>query len=187
MSTKIFFVRHGQVENPKNILYGRLPGFSLSLEGKKQITNAAELLLKQSITAIYSSPLLRAKESAKIIGGILRLPIKYSNDILEIKSSMQGKTFDYLLSRFVKLDIFASQKNGITGETMSGVSERMQKFIEEVTKKHKGENIVALTHGDPIMIVKAKRKKMPMKISSIRPIKGYIRPGEIYVVKFNFQ
>lgn len=184
MNTKIFFVRHGEVNNPNKVWYGRLPGFSLSSNGKKQMSETAQQLCKNKIDAIYSSPLLRAKQSAVIISNILNLPINYSDDLLEIKSSMQGKTFAYILYCSIKLNIFASPKNKILGETIEDVAQRMKKFIARIIKKHKGKNIVVVTHGDPIMIVKAQIKRLPIEINSIRPIKGYIQPGEIYMAEF---
>ena len=187
MITQIFFVRHGEINNPNKVWYGRLPGFGLSLHGKKQIAKTALFLSKNKIDAIYSSPLLRTKQSAVIISNILNLPINCSDDLLEIKSSMQGKTFAYILYRSTKLNIFASPKNKILGETIEDVAQRMKRFIAMIIKKNKRKNIVAVTHGDPIMIVKAQIKGLPIEINSIRPIKGYIQPGEIYMAEFNFQ
>ncbi len=185
MTTRIFFIRHGEVNNPSKVWYGRLPRFELSEKGEKQIAKTAQSLLKNRIDFIYASPLLRARQSAIIISKILCLPIHYSDDLLEVKSSLQGKTFAYLLSRSMKLDVFASSKNKIIGETIDRVAQRMQKFINEIINKHKGKNIVAVTHGDPIMITKAEKEGLPLKIDSIRPIKGYIKPGEVYIAEFN--
>lgn len=185
--TTIFFVRHGEVNNPNKVWYGRLPGFGLSSQGEKQMSEIAQLLSKNKIDAIYSSPLRRTKQSALIISNILNLPINYSDDLLEIKSSMQGKTFAYILYRSIKLNIFASPKNKILGETIEDVAQRMKKFIARIIKKYKGKNIVVVTHGDPIMMVKAQIKGLPIEINSIRPIKGYIQPGEIYMAEFKPQ
>lgn len=184
MTTRVFFVRHGEVNNPDKIWYGRLPGFPLSEEGKKQIEKTAQLLLKENISAIYASPLLRTKQSAEIIGKVLNLPINYSNNLLEIKSSLQGKTFAYILFRSINLNIFASPKNKIIGETIEDIAKRMQKFIDKIIIKHNGKNIVVVTHGDPIMILKAKIEGLPIEINSIRPLKGYIQPSEIYMAEF---
>lgn len=187
MMTRIFFVRHGEVNNPKKIWYGRLPRFGLSSEGKKQMLETAKQLCKNKIDAIYASPLLRAKQSAKIISNILNLPINYSEDISEIKSSMQGKTRNYLLT--INFNIFASEENNVIGETIENVANRTQKFINRIIKNHAGENVVAVTHGDPIMIAKAIMEKLPIIINSIRPIntKNYIGHGEIYMAEFNSQ
>ena len=183
MTTNIFFVRHGEVENPDDVWYGRLPGFDLSVLGKKQIEQTAQLLSKEKISAIYSSPLLRTKKSAEIIGSILNLPIRYSDYILEINSSLAGKTFSYINNNFEKTNIFASSKNNIIGETIEDVAIRMQKFVDLIIKNHKGQKIVAVTHGDPIMIVKAIAEKLPLTIDSLRPKNKYIQLGEIYLFK----
>lgn len=185
MTTRIFFVRHGEVNNPNKVMYGRLPGFSLSSYGKKQIADSAQQLFKNKIDSIYASPLLRTKQSAKIIADILHLPINYSEDILEVKSSLQGQTFSYLSAHFPKLNIYISAKNNASDETIEDVAKRMQKFTYKIIKKHEGKNIVVVGHGDPIMILKASKEKLPMKIDSIRPSKGYIKTGEIFLAEFN--
>ena len=46
MKTKIIFVRYGEVNNPNNIWYGRIPGFYLSKKGKSQISETAHRLAK---------------------------------------------------------------------------------------------------------------------------------------------
>lgn len=185
--TQIFFVRHGEVDNPDKILYGRLPGFPLSQNGRKQIAKTTQTLSKENISAIYSSPLLRTKKTAEIISEILHLPINYSEEILEVRTSLQGKTLSYISAHFPKMNVYAAAKNNTSGETIEDIAKRMQKFIDRKIKKHKGKNIVVVTHGDPIMIVKAQIKGLPIEINSIRPIKGYIQPGEIYMAKFKPQ
>ncbi|MDO8582930.1 MAG: histidine phosphatase family protein [bacterium] len=177
MITRVFFVRHGEVENPDNIWYGRLPEFPLSKNGKKQIEKTAQILSKENITAIYASPLLRTKQSAEIISKKLGLSISYSDYILEIKSTFQGKVNEYIRSHTDNFNIF-------TDETIDQVAQRMKKFIDEIIIKHKEQNIVIVTHGDPIMIVKAQKEGLLMEINSLRPLKGYIQPGEIYMAEF---
>lgn len=187
MTTRIFFVRHGEVINPNKIWYGRIPGFSLSANGKKQILKAAQILAENKIDAIYASPLLRTKQSAMIIAEALHLPVNYSDNLLEADSSLQGKTFSYISSHMLKSDIFASSGNKIIGESIEQLSNRMQEFITWINKSYLGKNIVAVTHGDPIMIVKAQVEKMPISIDSIRTSTEYIQEGKIYIAEFNFQ
>lgn len=189
MTTKIFFVRHGEINNPNKILYGRLQRFGLSKKGKEQIAKTAQILKKNKISAIYSSPLLRTKQSAKIISNFLHLPIHCSDDLLEIKSPMEGKPIEYIYSNTVNYNVFASEANSIAGETIGGVAKRMLRFIDTIRKNYAGKNIVAVTHGDPIMIVKAIMEGLPLQIDSLRPIntKDYMGHAEIYAVKFNSQ
>jgi len=187
MTTRIFFVRHGDVVNPKNIFYGRLPGFSLSPTGKKQIQKIALVLAKNSIDAIYASPLLRTRQSAMIIAETLKLPVNYTDNLLEVDSSLQGNTFDYIATHFPNISIYSSSENKITGETIEQLSNRIREFIIEMNKSYPGKNIVAISHGDPIMIARAHAEELPIKIESLRPKGGYIQKGEIYIAEFNSQ
>ena len=64
--TQIHFVRHGEVHNPQKIYYGRLPGFPLSEEGRRQAQAAAHALRARPLAAIFSSPMQRARETAEL-------------------------------------------------------------------------------------------------------------------------
>src|SRR5947209_20583375 len=65
--TDIYVVRHAHVHNPHDILYGRLPRFRLSELGLEQARKVADFLSGRNIEAIYSSPLLRARQTAEMI------------------------------------------------------------------------------------------------------------------------
>lgn len=182
MRTRIFFCRHGTVYNPKKIWYGRLPFYHLSIEGKLQIENTAKYLQDKNIDIIYSSPLLRTKQSAEILKKKLGLnKIYFSKEILEVKSSLQGQPEDYLAS--INHNLFASADNNITGETLEDLFQRIQRFVAKITQLHKGKRIAVVSHGDPVMAIRAKNEELPVTIDSIRPGKGnYIKPGEIYLL-----
>ena len=62
--TRIHLVRHGEVYNPKHVLYGRLPGFRLSDKGIRQAQAVANALADRDIVAVIASPLQRAQETA---------------------------------------------------------------------------------------------------------------------------
>lgn len=184
MITRIFFVRHGEINNPNKIIYGRLPNFELTQKGKEEITETAKQLSKNKITALYASPLLRTRQSAKIIGNTLKLPVNYSNYLLEVDTPMVGKSMNYVHENTINYDVFANKENTF-GETIQDVAQRMQKFIDEIKKTYSGKNIVAVSHGDPIMIVKALTEGLPLTLDSLRPIEGMVGHGKIYAVKFN--
>ena len=183
MKTWIYFVRHGEVVNPKNIWYGRLPKFNLSTKGRIEIEQTAKFLSNQNIDLIYSSPLLRARQTAEIIRKELHLnSVFYLNNLLEVHSSMEGKLFSYL--RSIDYDVYADPNNKIIGETIEELAKRMKTFIDYVTKIHKGKRIVAVSHGDPIMMVRAIVKGLPIKNASLHPgEENYIKHGEAYLVE----
>ena len=63
----VHLVRHGEVFNPQQLLYGRLPGFGLSRRGREQSRAAAQWLRARSLAALYNSPMQRARETAAIL------------------------------------------------------------------------------------------------------------------------
>ena len=63
----VHLVRHGEVENPQGVLYGRIPGFHLSEAGRVMAKTAAGFLAGRDVTVLRSSPLERARETAEPI------------------------------------------------------------------------------------------------------------------------
>ncbi|MBN9168662.1 MAG: histidine phosphatase family protein, partial [Microbacterium sp.] len=64
---RLHLVRHGEVHNPRRVLYGRLPGYRLSAAGRRMARQAADYVhgLERPITALVCSPLERTRESAE--------------------------------------------------------------------------------------------------------------------------
>lgn len=177
MKTSIYLLRHGEVHNPKDIVYGRLPRYGLSEKGKKQIAQSAHYLADKNVTKLYSSPLLRAKQSMEIIRQTLDLPnISFSKDLLEVFTSFQG--ISHALATTMRFDWFFSPKRKITDETMEQIRDRMDKFIHDIHKKHPGETIAVLSHGDPLMILKAYLEKRPLTLDAVRE-GHYLAHGEV--------
>ena len=73
--TTIYFVRHGEYKNPDNIVPWRLPHFSLSEKGREDIKRDADYFKDKNIEVTYSSPVLRARQSAKVLVKILNKKI----------------------------------------------------------------------------------------------------------------
>lgn len=183
MATKIYFIRHGAVRNPKGIFYGRLPRMTASDEGKMQIEQAAEYLMDKQISRVFASNLLRSRQGAVILRNKLNLPkMLQSQYITEVDSYMEGMLFN--VGKLNRFDHYFSSLRKPENETMENVLERMRRFIQKVVKKFPGKSIAVVGHGDPIMILSASIKGLPMELDSIRTGKvRYIAHGEIYLVE----
>ena len=72
-AARLHLVRHGEVHNPRRVLYGRLPGFGLSVDGRRMARQAAEYVhgLERPVGALVVSPLQRTLESAEPFEEIL--------------------------------------------------------------------------------------------------------------------
>ena len=91
-ATRISLVRHGHVNNPDDIFYGRLPGFKLDSNGRLEAVRTAEALKNKKIDGVYSSPMLRARQTAnEILKFHPRLELKISALITEVFSPFQGQ------------------------------------------------------------------------------------------------
>ena len=144
---KLFLVRHGEVFNPKQIIYGKIPGYFLSDKGCKDIQNTAEKLSENApFELIYASPMDRTRQSAEIISTIVRSTIEVEPRIIETDvGTFQGEPFTKLPEDYFS---DASEEYGI--ESPKVVLNRMVSWFEEVRKKHAGRNLIAISHRDPI-------------------------------------
>src|SRR4029079_3112646 len=74
-STIVHLLRHGEVENPGGIIYGRLPGYHLSANCRAIAAAAADYFADRPVVALFCSPLERAQETARPVAERLGLEI----------------------------------------------------------------------------------------------------------------
>lgn len=172
--TILYLMRHGDVENPKKILYGRLRGFGLSNEGKMKVNYAIDILKKEGIDLIYTSPMLRARQTASIAGKLLQKKPVVSFLINEVKLFCGGISIDdYRKKHQEKL---YSEKNIKLGqESIESISARMMKFLDYIKSNHVGKKVLAVSHGDPILILKSATLQIPFTWKY--KINNYLKTG----------
>jgi broad specificity phosphatase PhoE len=146
-ATTIHLVRHGLVHNPAEVMYGRLPRFRLSVEGQQQAKAAAAHLKKKSIAALYSSPLLRTRQTAQaILAHHPHLPLRTKSELLEIHVPWDGTPITEMNAR--NWDMYTG--NQPPYETPHSVVVRVRRFLDWVRCAHGGEEVIAVSHGDVI-------------------------------------
>ena len=152
----IIFLRHGQAKNNiEKILSGRTPNVPLTSQGIAQAEQTARLLSEMNISAIYSSPIQRAMETAKIVARHNSLDFTIDDRLIEIDmGKFTGMFYDKIFSNYgnVFLKFYNGElevaHNGV--ETFSEVKKRVLSMIEHTRKHHSGQNVVLVTHMDPI-------------------------------------
>ncbi|MBZ0306926.1 MAG: histidine phosphatase family protein [Anaerolineae bacterium] len=167
--TTIHFVRHGEVHNPQDILYARLPRFRLSDRGRAQVQSTAGYLKDRPIAAIYSSPMLRARQTAAVIAAPHSLKVSINRLLNEIHSPYQGKPHDFLES--IDWNLYENLEKGY--ERAEDIMNRVQTFTARMRKKHAGQEIVAVTHGDVVLFVQMWARKLPLTHVARRSIQPY--------------
>ena len=151
----IFLVRHGEVHNPQCILPGRLPNFHITNHGKTQAKKAGLFLKQHDIDAIYTSPLERCQETAKIIRKkVGNVPLYTLETLNEIVTGREGESLATLERD--GFNFFKTQYRKKGGESMEDIYNRASKALQAIQKKHPGKHIVAVTHGDIFIFLKMK-------------------------------
>lgn len=88
--TTVHLVRHGEVDNPEGVLYGRRDGFHLTQLGHDMAAGLAEDFADRDIRAVVASPLERAIETATPTAEKLGLPIKTDRRLIEADNKFEG-------------------------------------------------------------------------------------------------
>jgi broad specificity phosphatase PhoE len=98
MKQTLLFIRHGQTTwNVEHRLPGQLPGVALNDRGREQATRLADALTVLPISAIISSPLERARDTAEIIARPRKLDIQFEPALMDIElGRWSGQSFDEL-------------------------------------------------------------------------------------------
>jgi broad specificity phosphatase PhoE len=159
--TTLSFVRHGLVHNPQGVYYGRLPGFRLSDEGIQQAQRTSELLSKKPLVAVFSSPLLRARQTAKII--LARHPhlsLKISQFVHETHTPFEGQPGSVAAAR--NWDVYTGSPPEY--EQPLTILTRTLRFVARARQKYAGQHIVIVTHGDVVLFMVLWAKQLPITI-----------------------
>jgi len=182
MKSVLSLVRHGHVLNPKDVFYGRLPGFRLSEKGRKQARFAAAALQHRELAAIFSSPLLRARQTAR---EILRyhpgLKLKISTCLNEIYTPFEGFPAAAVDKR--RGDVYTGTAPPF--EQPADVVQRVQKFAARAFKSFPGRHIAAVTHGDIIVFMVLWARGQPLTAAGKQNLTpfgitdGYPAPGSV--------
>ena len=154
--------------------------FPLTKKGKEQIKEAIEAIKKESIDLIFSSDLLRTKQTAEIIEKALKIKPIYDKRLREYNFGVFNGTLldDYKVLFGDQLKRFHLKPE--KGENYSEIKERMFSFLKDLEKKYKGKNILIVSHQLPIILLLGKAENLSNKDIFEKYIKtDKIKNGEI--------
>lgn len=186
--TRISFVRHGMVHNPGNVVYGRLPDFPLSVEGQLQAARAAEYMSAYDLAAVFSSPLLRAQQTAQaLLAYHPGVPLVTSELINEVHTWFEGRSTREVEAR--GWDMYTGI--GAPYEQPDALVERVAGFIAQVRRDYAGQHVAAVSHGDIIafMVLWARAAPItPENKNALKPFgipDGYPATASIITLTFH--
>jgi probable phosphoglycerate mutase len=152
----VIFLRHGQAKNNiERILTGRTPNIPLTEKGIEQAKKTAKFLEQMNIAAIYSSPIERAKHTAEIVAQHNSLDVTIDDRLIELDmGKFTGVPYDDIFTshgnvfmKFYNGELEIAH-NGV--ETFAEVKKRILSIVDHVVEKHPDQNVVLVTHMDPI-------------------------------------
>lgn len=170
--TKILLVRHGEINNPAGIIYGRLPGFVMTERGRKQVRQVAEKLENEGVQKIYTSPRQRAGQTAKILAERLKVKIEEDGRLDETNSPIDGK-MTFKEAREKGVSGYDPEFIQAGGETEAEAAERMRAFVEEKVVEWREKTVLAVSHGDPIWFLRATLMNLPVAVSKLKGVVAY--------------
>ena len=139
--TKICFIRHGETDwNIAGKLQGRTD-IPLNESGIKQAQACGVSLPQNEWDLIITSPLLRAKETGKIIQQKLNIPLHEMTSFIEVAfGDAEGLTY-------YERDVRFPNRDYPNKETEAMVTERFLKGIRTVHQNYTNKNILIVSHG----------------------------------------
>ena len=153
--TVFHLVRHGQVDNPQKIVYGRQRGWRLSVRGHKEAEAVARHLAGRPIARVYTSPLERAVQTATVIAGACGGEVEPREDLMEawLCSPWEGLPW-----REVKRErarewaryLFRPLEVCDVAEDLRALAARMETALRAIAAAHPEQQVVAVSHGDPL-------------------------------------
>jgi broad specificity phosphatase PhoE len=157
--TQISFVRHGHVHNPGAVFYGRLPGFGLDAQGVQDAQRAGRALCGNNIAAVFSSPLLRARQTGReVLSSNGGQPLRISKLLTEVHTCFEGRPSAEIDA--LQDDIYTGAPPGC--EQPSDIAARGMRFMQRMRRQYAGKHIAAITHGDIIVFMILWAKAMPL-------------------------
>jgi broad specificity phosphatase PhoE len=149
---RLILVRHGEsVGNFENRLQGQ-EDYDLTELGRQQATLTAERLAGLGVTALYSSPLLRAMSTARTIGARLGVEPTSLPDVSEYHfGEMSGATYLEVRQRFSST-VAAAERTYPGEEGRDVFLQRVTRALWGVIEAHENETAAVVSHGGPIAL-----------------------------------
>jgi broad specificity phosphatase PhoE len=149
--TTLFLVRHGRTGWNKEQIFRGTKDIPLDEVGKEEAVLVGERLKGERVTAVYSSPLARARETAAAIARFHRIDVQVMAGLNDLNfGAWEGESLAEVKKKYPDLYrqwletphrvIFPG------GEGLEAVSTRAMKVVEEICKRHPQDTVALVSH-----------------------------------------
>ena len=155
MLTRVYLIRHADVENPKRVLYGHLDGFPLSARGREQAAALGRRLRESGIWKIVHSPLERAVETATIVSRELSEPVSLVPDPelreADFSRYLQGVPYWQVPLRRPLWFVHKARRGLVPGdEPTDAMGGRVLEVARRLARERPGQPAALVSHADPL-------------------------------------
>lgn len=157
--TVVHVCRHGQVENPDHVLYGRLAGYGLSVLGVQMAERLGEHFADAPLARLVTSPLQRAQETiAPIAARHPDAPLSEDERVIEAGSLFEGHAFGRYNQRLLIPANLWRLRNPIRpswGEPYREIATRMRAALADIAASvDQGQQALVVSHQLPIYVAR---------------------------------
>jgi len=158
LTTHVVIIRHGQSQGNAEGRFGGHTDTPLSPRGRKQAKATAKALAKEKFSAIYSSDLPRAIETATPLANLTHVPLQTTDALRERSVGvMEGLTFEEAAEQHPEQYQALLRRDFehvlMGGESYRQTLDRASRHLDEAIERHKGGRIVLFAHTGTICIL----------------------------------
>ncbi|MDQ3762079.1 MAG: bifunctional RNase H/acid phosphatase [Actinomycetota bacterium] len=153
--TRLLLLRHGQTERSAQGRYSGRADLPLTDLGERQAAAAAARLAStEGVAAVVSSPMLRARQTAKPVADALGVPLNVHDGLIETDfGAWEGLTFAEARARDPDLHTRWLTDTSVAtpgGESMDAVHRRVRRVRDQLIAEHGAATLVVVSHITPI-------------------------------------
>jgi broad specificity phosphatase PhoE len=147
----LFLVRHGRTGWNKEGIFRGIKDVPLDAVGKEEALLVGERLKGEGITAVFTSPLSRAKETAEAIALFPQLEVKVLPGLTDLNfGEWEGRSLEEVKERYPNLYLrWLHEPHRVTfpaGEGLDAVRARAMEAVEEIVTCHPQEAVALVSH-----------------------------------------
>ena len=155
MAELVHLVRHGEVHNPRHLVYASLPGFRLSPRGVRQTRQAGCHLASRPLGAVWSSPLERARQTAENLAAPHLLEVGVLPELAEwrLMDRWAGHRWEEIPELFPgEMESYLQHPSHLAfgPETLPALAERIAGAVREAESTVSDGEVAVVGHQDPI-------------------------------------
>lgn len=166
--TRIFLIRHGQVEGHEEKRYNGQVNVALTPLGREQSARVSDYMSKVAVDAVYSSDLDRSRYCAELIAEAHNLKSTSDPALRELHiGDWEGRTWEELCEAYPEdwkarlKDLVNFQVPG--GESLQDAADRIRPSLEQIVDDNKGGNVALVAHGGVNRIILLDAIGAPLK------------------------